>query len=92
MKSFLIFKAKEQKTDKSPSHNIVVFEGEEDNRKSVYVGVCWAKQSKSGESFLSCKLQDEDKEYHRKGYKLVEDRQEEIKEEVEEEIVEEDFI
>jgi uncharacterized protein (DUF736 family) len=53
IKNFSIFKLKEQKNEKSPTHTISAKIGEE----YVTIGCCWTKEGKGGK-FLSCKLQD----------------------------------
>lgn len=74
IKEFVIFKNKEVKSDKHPTHRINV----KINEQFVELGACWSKTSKNNEKFLSCKLRDvyvdkEDRTKTRKGFSIVED-------------------
>ena len=74
IKNFAIFKAKEGKSDKSPTHNISAKIGEE----YVNIGACWTKEGQSGK-FLSCKLQDvyvdhTDRTKTRKGFAIIDEK------------------
>jgi len=91
-KSFLIFKSKKITSEKSPTHNLVVVEGEGENRKFSYIGVAWAKKNKNGEGFLSCLLNNEEKEYNRKGYSIIVDQSEDTKPAQQDELTPDDFI
>lgn len=73
-KNFSIFKNKQSDNPKSPTHSISMKVGEE----YVKVGSCWTKESKSGDKFLSCSLQDAyvddtDRSKSRKAYAITED-------------------
>ena len=74
IKNFSIFRAKESKSDKSPTHNISAKIGEE----YVNIGACWTKEGKAGK-YLSCKLQDAyvdhtDRTKSRIGVSITDDR------------------
>ena len=74
IKNFSIFKAKEGKSDKSPTHSISAKIGEE----YLTIGACWTKESKGGK-YLSCKLQDvyvdhTDRSKTRKGYAIADEK------------------
>lgn len=74
IKNFNIFKLKEQKNDKSPTHSISAKIGEE----YINIGVCWTKENASGK-FLSCKLQDawvdgKDRTKTRKGFTIIDEK------------------
>ena len=74
IKHFSIFKNKEVKNDKMPTHSISTKIGEE----FVNIGACWTKDSKGGK-YLSCKLQDvyvdhTDRTKIKKGFAIVEEK------------------
>lgn len=77
IKQFLIFKARERKSEKSPTHNIVQIEGEGDTKKYVYLGSCWSKKGKSGVGYLSCQMNNPYND--KKGYHITEDKMAEPK-------------
>lgn len=52
IQNFSIFKKKEVKTDKSPTHGISTKVGDE----FVDLGACWTKKTANGDSYLSCQL------------------------------------
>lgn len=75
IKTFSIFKAKKSDNEKAPTHRINTKIGEE----YVEIGACWTKESKGGEKYLSCKLQDvwvdhTDRTKTRKGYAIVDEK------------------
>ena len=57
MKKFNIFKVENPKSEKAPTHNMVVIEGEGENKVYKYIGVCWTKQGANG-AFLSCQMNE----------------------------------
>lgn len=74
IKNFSIFKAKEGKSEKSPTHIISAKIGEE----YVNIGACWTKEGKGGK-FLSCKLQDvyvdhTDRTKTKKGFAIIDEK------------------
>ena len=78
IKNFSIFKLKEQKNEKSPTHSISANVGTKEKPEYVTLGACWTKES-SGGKFLSCKLQDawvdgKDNTKARKGFAITEDK------------------
>ncbi|MEI6532473.1 MAG: DUF736 family protein [Candidatus Roizmanbacteria bacterium] len=72
IKNFSIFRVKEQKNDKSPTHRLSCKIGEE----YISIGSAWTKETKTGDKFLSVKLSDiftdhTDNTKSRKGIVLV---------------------
>lgn len=67
LKEFLIFKAKEKSSDKSPDFNITAKVGE----KFVTIGAGWNRKSKTGTPFISCLMAKPFKDL--KGWHLTED-------------------
>jgi uncharacterized protein (DUF736 family) len=78
IKNFSIFKNKEVKNDKQPTHSISANVGTTENPEYVSIGACWTKEGKGGK-FLSCKLQDvyvdhTDRTKIKKGFSIEEDK------------------
>ena len=84
MKKFNIFKVNELKSEKSPTHNMVVIEGEGESKVSKYIGVCWTKQGANG-AFLSCQMNE--KYNDKPGYVISEESFSPAEETVKEDIV-----
>lgn len=71
MKNFYIFKSKQQKSEKSPTHTITfIDESKEGNDKYVKLGGCWKKTGSNGSIYLSCQLDNPYKD--RAGYNITE--------------------
>lgn len=76
IKEFVIFKnTKESKNPKAPTHRIMAKLNGED---LVEVGAAWAKESKNGNKFLSCRLQNvwvdhTDRTKSRRGFVIVDE-------------------
>lgn len=78
LKNFSIFKNKEVKNDKMPTHSISANVGSQENPEYVNIGACWTKESKGGK-YLSCKLQDvyvdhNDNSKCRKGFAIADEK------------------
>lgn len=56
IKEFIIFKnTKESKNPKAPTHRIMA---KVDGEELIEIGAGWSKESKSGNKYLSCRLQN----------------------------------
>lgn len=59
IRTFLITKNKKKETENQPDYNLVhIDDTKEGNDKFTRLGVAWKKKNKSGETFLSVKLDE----------------------------------
>lgn len=78
IKEFIIFRnTKETTNPKAPTHRIMAKVNGDD---LVEIGAGWAKESKSGNKFLSCRLQNvwvdhSDRTKTRKGFAIADEKQ-----------------